>query len=92
MSKNGNTVYYYVNNIVREDSLDDWRGAEHSHDNQFVFGIPFLQENPEALAHSYINVTLAEYTDRDKNNSRFVMDLWTNFAKFGLVYPYIKFF
>ena len=60
-----------------------YTGADHSSDNEFVFGWPQLWENPAALEHSGVSVPRIEYTQRDHNNSRFMMDLWTNFAKFG---------
>ena len=60
-------------------------GADHSTDNQFVFGWPFLWQNPAALEHSQFTIPEISYTSRDRNNSRFVIELWTNFAKYGCV-------
>ena len=58
-------------------------GTVHSDDLQFVFGRAFLWDNPGALNHSGIALDDTVYTDYDRHYSRFMMTLWTNFAKYG---------
>jgi carboxylesterase type B len=59
-------------------------GAFHGSELPLIFGWPFFEENPLALNHSQANLLIpTNYTEFDKEFSTFMMELWTNFAKFG---------
>jgi carboxylesterase type B len=67
-------VYFYELTYQRNNSKlfgcdTEWMGVCHGADLEFVFGLPFLK--PESSS------------EVDRNFSKKVMSLWTNFAKTG---------
>ncbi len=67
-------VHFYELTYVRNNSKlfgcdTEWMGVCHGADLEFVFGLPFLK--PESSS------------EVDRNFSKKVMSLWTNFAKTG---------
>lgn len=57
-------------------------GAAHMLDVPYMFGLPFLKDNPSVMAESQIN-DIVEWDETDRKVSVYVMDMWTNFAKYG---------
>ncbi|XP_050403373.2 neuroligin-4, X-linked [Patella vulgata] len=68
---NGKT-YFYVFSYVSKNTLPKWEGAPHGYEKAFVFGEPFNK----VLDYS-------NYTDIDCFFSLTMMEMWTNFAKYG---------
>jgi carboxylesterase type B len=68
------SVYFYEWTHRRNDTSlyacgPEWMGVCHGADLEFVFGVPFLRPDIRS--------------DIDRNFSKLVMKLWTNFAKTG---------
>ena len=57
-------------------------GTAHMLDVLYTFGLPFLKDNPSVMAESQIE-DIVEWEEADKKVSRYIMDMWTNFAKYG---------
>ena len=72
------SVYFYVFEHRPDISkLPELTGAFHGDDIGFVFGAPFAKISP--LVDSFT----PRYSDIETGLSRYIMKLWTNFAKFG---------
>ncbi|CAH3146094.1 unnamed protein product, partial [Porites evermanni] len=72
------SVYFYVFEHRPDFSkLPELTGAFHGDDIGFVFGAPFAKISP--LVDSFI----PRYSDIETGLSRYIMKLWTDFAKFG---------
>ncbi|XP_054714286.1 acetylcholinesterase-1-like [Uloborus diversus] len=70
VARSGKDVYfYYFNHRSSVSAFAEWMGVNHFSEIQFVFGRPL--SNPEY------------YTDQERELSRHMMTLWTNFAKYG---------
>ena len=73
-----NSVYFYVFEHRPDFSqLPEVTGAIHGDDIGFVFGAPFAKISP--LVESFT----PRYSDIETGLSRYIMKLWTDFAKFG---------
>ena len=72
------SVYFYEQTYQRKAYLNTTAyGVTHFSDIDFVFGLPVLQPKPSD-------------TSIDVEFSLQVMKLWTNFAKYGYIYAYVK--
>ncbi|CAH3146091.1 unnamed protein product [Porites evermanni] len=72
------SVYFYVFEHRPDFSkLPELTGAIHGDDIGFVFGAPFAKISP--LVESFT----PRYSDIETGLSRYIMKLWTDFAKFG---------
>ena len=72
------SVYFYVFEHRPDFSkLPELTGAFHGDDIGFVFGAPFAKISP--LVDSFT----PRYSDIETGISRYIMKLWTDFAKFG---------
>lgn len=47
----------------------------------YIFGLPFIKDNPTVRAESQIEDILP-WDKSDQEWSDYMMDLWTNFAKY----------
>ena len=67
-------VTYFVNII---------EGATHAGDINFVWGIVFLSMNEAVRNNSGMVGYNVTHTQKDLDYSEYIMELWTNFAKYG---------
>ena len=58
-------------------------GVPHSGELPYVFGWSLMQTAPQVRADSRILLDIMQYNEEDIQYANFVMDLWTNFAKYG---------
>ncbi len=61
-------------------------GVPHNGEIPYVFGWPLLQKHFNVRLDSGIIVDLIQWDDRDIEWAEYMMTLWTNFAKYGLVF------
>ncbi|XP_054166220.1 cholinesterase 1-like [Oppia nitens] len=80
LAMNGERVYYYDFNYYSENNPTLWllektglelRGSQHGMDGDFHTGVPLRYPD--------------KYSEVDKNFTQYVMEIWTNFIKYG--YP-----
>ncbi|KAL8625656.1 hypothetical protein ACOMHN_043931 [Nucella lapillus] len=72
LSRRSEDVYFYTfDHVSRLSSSPQWMGVPHGRDLFYLFGCP-LSSHP-----------LHKYTAMDKNISRALIDLWSNFVKHG---------
>ena len=69
-------VYLYKFNQRSRHTRPSWWGSYHSIELDYVFGSPFT--GYDIAVDKYVN-----HTDEDRQLSRRIMKLWTDFAKFG---------
>ena len=58
-------------------------GVPHSGELPYVFGWSLMKLAPQVRADSRILLDIMDYNDEDEEYADFIMDLWTNFAKYG---------
>ena len=73
--KHSNTYMYHFAYRPKYLTIPQW-GVAHAMELHFVFGMPFLVNNP-------IRFLISNYTEEDKEMSLKVMKMWTDFAKTG---------
>ena len=57
-------------------------GVPHSAELPFVFGWANMKLAPQVRADSRILIDILDYREEDFAYADFIMDLWTNFAKY----------
>lgn len=68
--------YFYIFEHRSKYSVwPSWAGVNHADELPYVFGAPFKTPNVSPLSNGF--------TDMEKGLSRFIIKLWTNFAKYG---------
>lgn len=68
--------YFFIFNHRSKYSIwPEWVGVNHADELPYVFGAPFARPNITPLTTGF--------TAMEKGLSRFMIKLWTNFAKFG---------
>lgn len=78
--------YYWVFGFRGDNHsalLPEWMGVPHMLDLPYVFGYPMLEDNPLVRNDTQMWRDPIDWTDEDEEVADFVMDMWTNFAKFG---------
>jgi carboxylesterase type B len=80
VSQQGIPVYVYVFNHYSPNATDLAKTlkSHHSIELNYLFGSPFTGLNVDTY-----KVANASYSDTDREMSRTMMKLWTNFAKYG---------
>lgn len=58
-----------------------FEGVLHTLEVYIVFGIPYMDDNPDVKNDSRIYLTANEYNDFDREYSDFMMSMWRNFAR-----------
>ena len=78
-------VYYYMFDYVSDNTnMDDWMEAWHILDIPYVFGLYFFPYNPEAHEQSeFSDIFMISAIEEDEQYSYYMLELWTNFIKYG---------
>lgn len=76
MRRSGKPVYFYKFNHRSAHTAPAWWGCYHSLELDYLFGSAFSGYNIARDRNQ-------NHTDRDRKISRKLMQLWTNFAKYG---------
>ena len=67
---------YEFSHRSKVNTADAWRGVQHGDNTPYDFGAPLL------------NITSLNFTEEDRNVSRLIMSLYSNFAKYGNPTPH----
>ncbi|KAK3714904.1 hypothetical protein QZH41_010905, partial [Actinostola sp. cb2023] len=80
LAQTGNPVYFYVfDHHPHFSKSPTWTGAYHAVDVPFTLGMPFKSDGFSEV----FKAIFSEFSDLEAGLSRYVMKLWTNFAKHG---------